>query len=126
MPLRPIGGKIDLPVVTAKDVRHIFEFGVSLDERSLGRAPCERYQRDLAHYLDYVGAIFPKHLRPLQEAVGTLSDVQLRHFKYCTFETWLYLLRGAPDVCVEHLTRRLSSVATSPGTVLAGVLQDML
>lgn len=90
MPLRPVGGKIDLPVVTAQDVLHVFEVGVSLDERSLGRWQYECYQRDLADYLDYIGAIFPEHFRPLQEAVVTLSDVQLGHFSWCTFETWLY------------------------------------
>lgn len=87
MPLRPIGGKIDLPVVTAQDVQHLFEFGVSLDVRSLGHTLYELYQRDLADYLDYIGAIFPEHFRPLQEAVVTLSDAQLGHFGYCTFET---------------------------------------
>lgn len=93
--------------------------------RSLGHTLYELYQRDLADYLDYIGAIFPEHFRPLQEAVVTLSDAQLGHFGYCTFETWLYLLRDAPDVCVEHLTRRLSSVPTSPG-ILALTLQNML
>jgi hypothetical protein len=125
MPLRPIGSKIDLPVVTAQDVLHVFEFGVSLDERSLGRSLDERYQRDLADYLDYIGAIFPEHFRPLQEAVVTLSDGQLRHFSWCTFETWLYLLRGASDTCVDHLARRLSEVSASPG-ILALLLQNML
>jgi hypothetical protein len=125
MPLRPIGGKIDLPVETAHDVQRIFDFGVSLDERSLGRSQYEQYQRDLADYLDYIGAIFPEHFRPLQEAVVTLSDIQLGHFIWCTFETWLYLLRGAPDVCVDHLTRRLSGVSAS-SDILALVLQSML
>lgn len=125
MPLRPIGGKIDLPVVTAQDVLHVFEFGVSLDERSLGRSQYERYQRDLADYLDYIGAIFPEYFRPLQEAVVTLSDSQLGHFAFCTFETWLYLLRGASDTCVDHLARRLSGVSASP-SILALALQNML
>ncbi len=125
MPLRPIGGKIDLPVETAQDVLRLFEFGVSLDERSLGRSRYERYRRDLADYLDYIGAVFPEHFRPLQEAVVTLSDVQLRHFAFCTFETWLYLLRGAPDTCADHLARRLSGLSASPG-ILALVLQNML
>lgn len=125
MPLRPIGGKIDLPVVTAQDVQRIFEFGVSLDEHSLRHYTYELYQRDLADYLDYIGAIFPEHFRPLQEAVVTLSDAQLRHFAFCTFETWLYLLRGAPDTCVDHLARRLSGVSASSG-ILALVLQNML
>jgi hypothetical protein len=125
MPLRPIGGKIDLPVVTAQDVRRIFEFGVSLDERPLGHYKYELHQRDLGDYLFYIGAIFPEHFRPLQEAVVTLSDAQLGHFAYCTFETWLSLLRGAPDTCVDHLARRLSGVSASPG-ILALALQNML
>lgn len=125
MPLRPIGGKIDLPVVMAQDILHLFEFGVSLDERSLVRSQYELYQRDLADYLDYIGAIFPEHFRPLQEAVVTLSDVQLGHFAWCTFETWLYLLRGAPDTCVDHLARRLKDASKAPG-ILAHVLLDML
>jgi hypothetical protein len=125
MPLRPVGGKIDLPVETAQDVQRVFEFGVSLDERSLGHYTYERYQRDLADYLDYIGAITPEHFRPFQEAVVTLSDAQLGHFAFCTFETWLYLLRGAPDTCVDHVARRLSGVSASP-SILALVLQNML
>lgn len=125
MPLRPIGGKIDLPVVTAQDVQRLFEFGVSLDERSLDHYTYEQYQRDLADYLDYIGAIVPEYFRPLQEAAVTLSDPQLRHFAFCTFETWLYLLRGAPDTCVEHLARRLGGVS-APSGIVAFVLQNML
>jgi hypothetical protein len=55
----------------------------------------------------------------------TLSDAQLGHYGVCTFETWLYLLRGAPDVCVDHLTRRLNSLASADG-LLALTLRNML
>jgi len=125
MPLKPICSKIDLPVVTAQDVLRIFEFGVSLDDRPLGHYKYELHQRDLGDYLFYIGAIFPEYFRPLQEAVVTLSDTQLGHFAFCTFETWLSLLHGAPDTCVDHLARRLSDVSAS-SDILALVLQDML
>lgn len=55
----------------------------------------------------------------------TLPDARLRHFAWCTFQTWLYLLRGAPDICVERLTRRLSDNTTFPGAPTR-ILEDML
>jgi hypothetical protein len=80
-----------------------------------------QYQRDLGDHLFYLGAIAPERFAPLQEAMVMLPDEQLQHFAFCGFETWLYLLCGAPDSCIEYLLRRLND-----GSRSASILQDML
>jgi hypothetical protein len=55
----------------------------------------------------------------------SLPDAQLKHFGWCTFQTWLYLLRGASEDCVEHLACRLSDNPASPGAPTR-ILEDML
>jgi hypothetical protein len=112
---------LDLPLETAADVQHLFEVGISLDRGALNGFAYMQYQRDLGDHLFYLGAIAPERFAPLQEAMVMLPDEQLQHFAFCGFETWLYLLRGAPDTCVDQLTRRLSDASNSTST-----LQDML
>src|SRR5690242_6895482 len=113
MPLRPVGGKLHLPVETAGDVQHLFDVGVSLDRGALSGFAYMQYQRDLGDHFFYLGAIAPERFSPFQEEVVMLPDEQLHHFAFCGFETWLYLLRGAPDSCVEHLLQRLSDASKS-------------
>jgi len=121
MPLRPVGGKLVMPLETAADVQRLFDVGVALDKGALSDFAYMQYQRDLGDHLFYLGAIAPERFAPLQETIVMLPEEQLQHFAYCGLETWLYFLRGAPDSCVEDLLQRLSETSKS-----ASILQDML
>jgi hypothetical protein len=113
MPLRLLHDSFAATVDSAQDVQTLLELGLSLSPVSLGRARYEKTVRDLADYLYYVGAVYPDYFRPLQFEVVTASDTQLANFQL-TIPAWLYLLDGAPDVCVDHLTRRLAITDVSP------------
>jgi hypothetical protein len=121
MPLRPVGGKLHLPLETAADVQHLFDVGMSLDKGALSGFTYMQYQRDLGDHLFYLGAIAAERFAPLREAMVRLPDEQLQHFAFCGFATWLYLLPGAPDTCVEHLIHHLRDAPKS-----ASMLQDLL
>ncbi len=113
MPLKTVTGKLHMPVATENDVQQVFEMGLRLSERELGRSRYEDYVRDLADHLFYVSAIHPEHFRSLQEAVVAVPDERLRTFDL-TFPTWLYLMQDAPDACVEQLARRLAPAGQIP------------
>jgi hypothetical protein len=125
MPLKPIRGKLDMAVATAEDVLRLFERGISLSRQNLSSYAYEDYLRDLEDHFFYVGAICPEHFRPLQETLVTLRDEQLVNFCF-TFHTWLYLLEDAPDICVEHIMRRLLGHGEKSLPMLKFVLEQML
>jgi hypothetical protein len=102
-----------MPVATEDDVQQLFEMGLRLSERDLGRSRYEDYVRDLADHFFYISAIHPEHFRSLQEAVVAVPDERLRNFDL-TFATWLYLMQDAPDACVDSLMRRLTRSGQIP------------
>jgi hypothetical protein len=124
MPLRPVTGKLILPVNSLENVRALFEVGRSLSPERQGKWGIESYRRDLLDHFYYIGAVCPEYFRPLQRDVAQLPDDELRNFDF-SFPIWLYLLQDAPDVCVDHLVARLASVDAASGRVVS-ILEDML
>lgn len=123
MPLRPVTGKLIIPVESADDVPRVFEAGIALSTQQLSAFARECRQRDLEDHFFYIGAIMPEAFRPLQEDLVRLPDEQIVTFSF-THHTWLYLLYGAPDVCVDQLVNRLSR-PNNPNMVTFA-LQEML
>jgi hypothetical protein len=124
MPLRPVTGKLQLPVDSAEDVRALFEVGRSLSPERQGKLGIESYRRDLLDHFYYIGAVCPEYFRPLQEAAAQLPGDELRNFDF-SFPVWLYLLQDASDVCVDHLVARLAS-ADAASSRDVSILEDML
>jgi hypothetical protein len=124
MSLRPVCGKLKMPVETEADVRALFEAGLSFSEATLGRSQYEAYSRDLADHFYYVGAVCPQYFQPLQEEASAIPDDKLRTFAF-TFPTWLYLLADAPESAVERLASRLR-VSAAAAPLVASDLVTML
>ena len=125
MPLKPVTGKLNLPINSAEDVRVLFEVGRSLSLERHGKLSIESYRRDLSDHLYYVGALCPWYFRPLQEVVTQLPASELVNFQWVLPSDWFYLLQDAPDSCVDHLVVRLDSAAESDRPIvyqLEGIL----
>ena len=118
MPLQPVTGTLHMPVETEADVRKLVEEGLQLVNHP-SRLRRQNASRDLEDHFFYLGAVKPHLVRPLQHAFAGLSDEQRAIFAF-RFKTWLYLLDGADDACVEILA---SALSTKPGD---NVLQAML
>lgn len=123
MPLRLLHNSFEATADSAQGIQTLLELGLSLSPATLGRARYEKTVRDLADALYYAGAVCPGYFRPLQAEIVTASDTQLANFQL-TFPAWLYLLDGAPEVCVNHLARRLAIADLSP--MLRFTLEQML
>lgn len=106
MPLKPVTQTLQMPVETTSDVYALFEVGLQLVHHP-SRAYLTGAVRDLEDHFYYLGAVHPEHVRPLQPELARLSDEQLKVFSF-TFPTWLYLLHGADDYCIDYLTTVLS------------------
>lgn len=124
MPLRPVRGKLRMPVETEEEAHRLLEAGLTLSETVLGHRRYDGYQYDLADHLYYIGAVHPEHFRHLQDPMTSVPDEQIPNFYFVGFPTWLSLMRGAPDSCVETLARRLSAGTMAP--MAASTLRDIL
>ena len=125
MPLKPVTGKLHLPVNSAEDVRALFEVGRSLSPERQGKLSIEGYRRDLSDHLHYIGAVCPQYFRPLQEAVTQLPADELVNFQWVSPSQWLYLLQDALDSCADHLIGRLVC-ATEGDRLILHQLEGML
>ena len=124
MPLRPVTGKLHMPVDSVEDVRALFDVGRSLSPKRQGTLNIESYRRDLLDHFYYMGAVCPQYFRPFQQAVAELPDDELINFDFSA-QIWLYLLQDAPDQCVDHLMARLSGTDANSLRVIS-ILEDML
>lgn len=106
MPLQPVTGTLNLLVQTHADTQALFEEGLNIASYP-SRVRRENGARDLEDYFYYLGAVHPEYLTALHHHLVDLSDEQLKTFNF-TFDTWLYVLHGANDRCVDLLAARLS------------------
>jgi hypothetical protein len=106
MPLKPVTHTLHMPVETSTDAESLFEAGLEIVHHP-SASYREKAARDLEDHFFYLGAVHPEHSRLLQPKLARLSDEQLKVFSF-TFSTWLHLLHGADDSCVDLLTTTLS------------------
>lgn len=125
MPLKPVTGKLNLPVNSPEDVQTLFEVGRSFSPERQGKLSIEDYRRDLSDHLHYIGAVCPQYFRPLQEAVTQLPADELINFQWVSPAHWLYLLQDAPDSCADHLVARLMNAAEGDRPIVH-LLEGML
>lgn len=105
MPLQPVTRTFQMPLENSADVEALFVAGLDLLNH-----PSASYRhnaaRDLEDHFFYLGAVHPEHVHLLRSELIRLSDEQLKIFSF-RFSTWLYLLDGADNSCVGHLTTAL-------------------
>jgi hypothetical protein len=106
MPLKPVTHTLQMPVETSADAEALFEAGLQIAHHP-SASYREKAARDLEDHFFYLGAVHPEHMPILQPRLVRLSDEQLKVFSF-TFSTWLYLLHGADDSCVDFLTTALN------------------
>lgn len=107
MPLKPVTGTLNWPLAAAQDIFAIFEQGLKLAHET---SPSRKANaaRDLNDTFYYIGAIYPSSVAALQPEFVRLNDLQLSVFAF-TFETWLHLLHGASDECIDTLVHALQA-----------------
>jgi len=107
MPLRSVGEKLKLPVDTPADAEALFEAGLAIAQN-----PSHSYRtyaaRDLEDHFFYLAALHPELMPQLHLRFAGLTDAQLEHFGF-TFSTWLHLLQGANDACIDTILKALQS-----------------
>jgi hypothetical protein len=111
MPIQPVNRMDPLPVERPEDVAALVEL--------LPRARDDsRLRFGLSDHFSYLAAVHPEWFAPYREVVLTdlLDGFSANFGDYCV------LLHGAPDPCVEHLTRRLrGGWDTTAGWALAAI-----
>jgi len=110
MPLKPVGGKLHLPLETQGDAERLFAVAIGLvDEKNPFLKPL--LVRDIADHFYYLGAVHSALTLPLRERLTRLTDRQLEGFRF-KFETWSPLLDGAGDEDADFLA---SQIHRDPG-----------